>query len=298
MTKQEPGWELYRSFLAVADEGSLSRAARALGIAQPTVGRHVDALEEALGLTLFVRSQAGLAPTEAAAALRPYAETLAATAGALLRAAASQGEGVRGVVRITCSEVVGVEVLPPLLVSLRQRHPELVVELVPTNRVEDVLRRDADIAVRMLPPGQQALVARRVGATRVGLHATADYLARHGMPRRWEDLAGHALIGFDRETALTRRLRQQLGPMRREAFALRTDSDLAQLAAIRAGYGIGACQCGLAQRGPRLVRVLPELFQIELDTWLAMHEDLRDNPRCRATFEHLAEGLGRYIAPE
>ena len=296
MTDTEPGWELYRSFLGVLDEGSLSAAARALALTQPTVGRHVDALERALGLVLFTRSPSGFAPTEAANALRPYARTLAATTGALLRAAASQGSGVSGTVRITCSEVVGVEVLPPILAQLRERYPRLVIELVPTNRVEDLLRRDADIAVRMLRPAQEALIARRVGGIAVGLHAHPGYLARHGTPRTWADLAQHALIGFDRETAFTRSLRKQLGPMRREAFALRTDSDLAQLAAIRAGHGIGACQVGLAARGEGLVRVLPRLFGLRLDTWLTMHEDLRNSPRCRVTFDALVEGLGHYVA--
>lgn len=295
MMDDEPSWELYRSFLGVLRAGSLSGAARALGLAQPTVGRHVDALEQALGFALFTRSQLGFAPTAAALALRPYAETLAATAGALLRVAASQGAGVRGTVRISASEVIGVEVLPPILAGLRQAYPELVIELTLSNRIEDLLRREADIAVRMLRPQQEALVARRIGAIELGLHAHRSYLERHGMPAGWDELRGHALIGFDQETAFTRSLRPQMGTLRRAAFALRTDSDLAQLAALRAGYGIGVCQLGLARRDAALVRVLPELFSLQLDTWLAMHEDLRDSPRCSVTFAALGAGLADYI---
>ncbi|HEX6707840.1 MAG TPA: LysR family transcriptional regulator [Albitalea sp.] len=295
MASEEPGWELYRTFLGVLNEGSLSGAARALGLAQPTVGRHVAALEKALRLALFIRSPQGFSPTDAALALRPYAEALASTAAALQRVAASQDEGVRGTVRVSVSDVIGVEVMPPLLARLRRDHPGLVVELVLTNRVQDLLRREADIAVRMLRPSQESLVARRVGAIELGLHAHADYLARHGTPRTEADLARHTLIGFDQETAFVRSLRKALGPLRRESFGLRTDSDLAQLAAIRAGVGIGFCQVPLARRD-RLVRVMARRFSLRLDTWITMHEDLRDSPRCRATFDALVDALGRHIA--
>src|SRR5262249_4346350 len=156
----EIGWELYRTFLGVLREGSLSGAARTLGITQPTAGRHVAALERSLDLALFTRSPSGLLPTEAALALRDYAEAMSSTAAALRRAADSQGEGVKGTVRISASEVVGAEVLPPIVAALRQAHPELQVELVLTNRVQDLLRQEADIAVRMTQPKQDVLVAR------------------------------------------------------------------------------------------------------------------------------------------
>lgn len=133
--------------------------------AQPTVGRHVAALEKALGIVLFTRSQIGLMPTEAALSLRGYAESMRSTAAALERAAASQGTGVRGTVRVTASDVIGVEVLPPIIAGLRDEHPDLVIELVLTDRVQDLLRREADIAVRMTRPRQELLVARRIGAT-------------------------------------------------------------------------------------------------------------------------------------
>lgn len=298
MTQDSPGWELFRTFLGVLQAGSLSAAARELGLTQPTVGRHVAALEKALSLTLFTRSQTGLLPTEAARALQPYAQSMAATVAALQREASSQAdshEHVRGTVRITASEVIGVEVLPPILARLRQQQPGLVVELVISNRLQDLLHREADIAVRMTPPRHEALIAQRLGDIELGMHAHRDYLARRGTPRTEAELMGHDLIGFDSETPFIRSLGQKIGAMRREFFALRTDNDLAQLAAIRAGHGIGFCQVGLAKRHGALVRVMPKRFAFKLDTWLAMHEDLRASPRCQVTFQALAEGLRAYI---
>lgn len=287
------GWELYRSFLGVLREGSLSGAARQLGITQPTVGRHIAALETALGVVLFTRSPNGLLPTAVARTLRAHAETMERTAAALERAASSQGDEVRGVVRVSASEVVGVEVLPPILTQLRQAHPHLKVELVLTNRLSDLLQLEADIAVRMVRPSQEQLLARRIGLIEVGLHARDDYLQRHGTPLHMQDLASHSLIGFDQENAFIRSLTIQ--GFERSAFACSSDSDLAQLALIRAGAGIGGCQVQLAKRDPRLRRVLPEGFALMLDTWVTMHEDLRNSPRCRVMFDALVEGLQRYV---
>jgi DNA-binding transcriptional LysR family regulator len=289
-------WEWYRSFLGVLREGSLSGAARVLDLTQPTVGRHVAALEAQVGQSLFVRTPAGLLPTEAALALRPYAEAMDSTAAALERTARSHGDGVRGVVRVTASEVVGVEILPPLIATMRERHPQLVVELVLSNKVQDLLRREADIAIRMTPPKQKQLIARRVGTIDVGLHAHERYLAARGVPSTMQALMeGHALIGYDQPPPYVRALAQRFPVLERERLALRADSDLAQLSLIRAGTGIGACQVGLAKRDPALRRVLADAFSIPLDTWVTMHEDLRDSPRCRAVFEALVTGLERHI---
>lgn len=291
-------WELYRAFLGVLREGSLSGAARALGVAQPTVGRHVAALEAALGLVLFTRSQTGLLPTEAAHALRMHAEAMESTAAALERTASGlRGpEAAAGTVRISVSDVVGVEVMPAIVADLARRHPALKVELVLSNRVHDLLQREADIAVRMTAPRQEQLVARRVGAIELGLHAHPDYLARRGTPATLDDLDAHAVIGYDRPTPFVRQAAKALPGYARERFAVRTDSDVAQLALIRAGAGIGVCQVSLAARAPALVRVLPDAFTFRLDTWVTMHEDLRGSPRCRIAFDALVDGLAAYLA--
>jgi DNA-binding transcriptional LysR family regulator len=289
------GWELYRSFLGVLNHGSLSGAARALGVAQPTIGRHVAALEKSLGLALFTRSQTGFLPTEAGQSLRVYAESLQSTVAALERAAASQGSGVTGSVRVTASDVIGVEVLPPIVARLRDRHPGLAVELALTDRVQDLVNREADIAVRMMRPRQELLVARRVGQIVVGLHAHQSYLSRRGTPKNIADLAHHALIGFDETTPFIRDAGKKFSLWRREAFSMRTDNNLAQLALIRSGAGIGACQTAIAHRDDQIVRVLPKQVALPLETWITMHQDLRNSPRCRVTFDALVEGLEQHL---
>ncbi|MFD1560556.1 LysR family transcriptional regulator [Paraburkholderia silviterrae] len=295
MSEIEPNWEWYRSFLQVLETGSLSAAGRSLGLTQPTVGRHIESLEAALGLKLFTRSFDGFSPTDAANELRPYAVGLAATSAALRRVASGHGAGVRGTVRVTASEVIGVEVLPPILTTLRNEHPELTIELVLSNKAEDLLLREADIAVRMFRPVQEALVAKRVGAIEVGLHAHERYLAQHGVPKSMNELARHTVIGFDQETAFIRSVQGKFKDFSRSRFAFRADSDLAQLGAIRAGFGVGACQAPLAARDPRLVRILANEFSFTMDTWVAMHEDLRGSARCAVTFAALASGLEGYI---
>lgn len=290
----EPSWDLYRSFLAILEEGSLSGAARALGLSQPTIARHLDALEASLGLELFVRSQHGLSPTEAALELKPHAEMLSATTAALLRTASGHGSEVKGAVRISASEVVGVEVLPPILAELRRAYPALTFEMVLSNAVDNLLRRDADIAIRMVEPVHEALIVQRIGEITVGLYAHRDYLQRYGAPDSLADLHAHSIIGFDRETPAIRSMMRRAPALDTRLFAFRTDSDLAQMAAIRAGFGIGGCQVPIARREPGLVRLLPDAFALKLGVWVVMHENLRSTPRYRAVFDALVAGMRKH----
>jgi DNA-binding transcriptional LysR family regulator len=292
---RSPGWDSYRSFLAVLGEGSLSGAARKLGLTQPTVGRHIQAIEAALGGPLFVRSQRGLTATPKALALKPYAEAIQSSAQALVRAASSRGQEAQGAVRISASDVIAAEVLPFILRPLNERHPGLSFEVEASNQVADLLHRAADVAVRMTRPVQQSLVAIKAGEIEIGLYATENYLTRRGRPRSLTDMAGHVLIGFDQETALVRRLNADFRLPPREAYALRTDSDLAALGAVRAGFGIGGCQAGVARR-EGWIRLLPDLFALRIEAWVVMHEDLKASSPCRLTFDALVEGLKAYIA--
>jgi DNA-binding transcriptional LysR family regulator len=295
MTRRAPGWDELRTFIEVARDGSLSGAARRLGLTQPTVGRHIDALEAALGVTLFTRSPRGLTATPAALSLGPYAESMAAAAAALGRAASGEAAADQGAVRVTASDVIGCEVLPPILAAFRTAHPGIAIELTLTNRTEDLARRDADIAVRMVRPTQSGLVARRIGSSRIGLYAHRDYLARFGEPRSLADLAGHCVIGFDRDDSTFRAAGEIGKRLKREDFGFRCDSDLAQLSALRAGIGIGGCQENVARRTPELVAVLPNAVQYALEVWLVMHGSLRATRRVRLLFDHLASGLTAYV---
>ena len=291
-------WEWYRTFLAVLREGSLSGASRMLAITQPTAGRHVAALESALGQVLFTRSQTGLLATDTALALRVHAETMESTANTLERTAANfsiNSASIRGVVRISASDVIGVEVLPPLIAKLRESNPQVTIELVLSNRVQDLLHREADIAVRMTTPIQEQLIARRVGSIELGLHASTSYLARHDIPKSTEELLNHALIGFDQNTPFIRNALKKYPQLNRDFFSMRTDSDVAQLNLIRAGAGIGICQVQLANGYIPLQRILPNFFSLYLDTWLVMHEELRNSRCCKLVFDLLAKGLQEYI---
>jgi DNA-binding transcriptional LysR family regulator len=295
MARRDASWDELRSFRAVLRDGSLSAAARRLGVAQPTLGRHIESLEQALGIALFTRSARGLTPTDAALHLAQHVEDMAAASAALAREAAGQAAPDQGVVRVTASEVIGCEVLPPLLASFRFANPGVVIELALTNRNEDLSRRDADIAIRMIRPTQNALVAQRIGETKIGLFAHRAYLDAFGTPATFDDLQAHWLIGYDQDDRSFRAAGAPASRISRQSFGFRCDNDLAQLAALRAGVGIGGCQENIAKRDPNLVRLLADSLTFSLEVWLATHEDVRSTPRIRRLFDHLADGLTRFV---
>jgi DNA-binding transcriptional LysR family regulator len=289
-------WERQRAFLAVLRAGSLSGAARALDLAQPTVRRRIEELESGLGAALFTRTATGLVPTERALMLREHADAMALAADAFVRSARAGAGEVAGTVRIGAGELVAAEILPPILAALRIVHPGVAI-LLSAHERDEHLHRDTDIAVRTRRPREDALVARWIGAVPLGLHAHRDYLARHGTPDQVGELARHALLGTDTESGATLRhaLHEHGVAIRREDFAFRSNSDLAHLSAIRAGLGIGLCHAPLAARDPALVRLLPGAIRPDLEIWVVAHEDRRGVARIRATLDALAAGLAAYI---
>jgi DNA-binding transcriptional LysR family regulator len=292
---ETPDWDLLQSLHAVLEAGSFSAAAKIRRLTQPTLGRHIDQLERQLGAPLFLRSPRGLQPTDLALAFLPHLADMYAAASAAGRDATGVASGEGGVVRLAASEIVGIEVLPEILSSFRETHPGVDVELTLSNKLEDLTRRDADVAVRMSRPTQNSLVAKKIGDLSLGFYATADYVARKGQPEGFEDLRNHTLIGFDRNFP---ELINQLNigvPITRDLFALRTDNDAAQLAALKAGFGIGVCQHQVGRRN-NLVAILPGAFSFKLEVWICMHETLRGTPRIRLMFDHLARTLGAYVA--
>lgn len=288
-------WDLFQSLHAVMEAGSLSAGAKLRGLTQPTLGRHIEALERRLGAPLFVRSPRGLQPTELALELKPHLLEMSAAAQAALRDASGAASSVSGSIRITASDMVAVEVLPPILTAFREEHPGVVVELLASNATEDLSRRVADIAVRMTPPTQGALLAKKVGDIELGFFATEDYLARHGRPGSFDDLQGHAVIGFDSPAYGVSELPGLNRPVGREMFSFRSDNDVAQFAALRAGFGVGACQAPLGKRYG-LTRVMPNVTVWRMTTWVVMHENLKSSRRMRLMFDHLVAGLSDYIA--
>lgn len=294
----DPAWDLFQSLHAVLQAGSFSAAARVRGLTQPTLGRHIEALEQNLGSPLFVRSPRGLTPTDLAESIRPHLEEMASASAAALRDASGASDSSKGVVRVAASDIMGVEVLPQILAGFQDRYPDITIELVLSNKAEDLSRRDADIAVRMVRPTQGSLVARKVGTTEIGFYATPGYIERRGMPASMADLiaGGHTVIGFDRHRPQLEALAGlDLGrEITRDIFDLRTDNDVAQVAAVRAGLGIGAVQNAVARRAG-LAPVLANAFHFELEIWIAMHENLKGSKRMRLMFDHLVEGMTNFV---
>lgn len=289
-------WDLIRSFLAALEHGSLLGAARALKSSQPTLGRHIAELEKQLGVALFERTGRGLKATATAMALADNARLMEHAALQLANGLAQAQQGVAGTVRLSASTPIACFLLPPILLRLREALPEVQIELVAENKVTNLLRREADIAVRMVVPQQSSLIAKRIGQVTVGAYAAASYLKTRGAPRKPQDLAKHELIGFDRDTSMLRGLASSGMVFENTAFALRTDDLIAYWALVRAGAGIGFVADYLARTEPQVRRVLPQMKIPALPVWLAVHREIRGSPRIRAVYDFLALEVGQALA--
>jgi DNA-binding transcriptional LysR family regulator len=282
-------WTLMRSFLAALDAGSLLGAARRLKQSQPTLGRHISTLESQLGVALFERTGRGLLPTEAALGISAHARQMQANADALQRALSISSVDLAGTVRLTASQSVAAYRLPVLLHKLRAVAPEIQIELVASNEVKNLLRREADIALRMVRPDQDSLVTRKIATIEVGAYAHKRYLKLHGTPSNAKALIKHQLIGFDTDRSIIDGFRGNGEPITREHFALRSDDHIVHWQAIRAGLGIGFIADYVAKTDPSVVRVLPALKVPLLPVWLTTHREIHGNPRIRRVFDFLAE---------
>ena len=284
-------WSLVRSFLAVLEKGSLLAASRDLQLSQPTIGRHVAELESQLGLVLFDRNGRGLLPTEAAYHLAESARIMQSGADQLARNVMGADLGASGTVRITASQPVSCYVLPPLLAQMRLSLPDVQVELVASNEVSNLLRREADIAVRMVQPEQASIIARRVGKVTLRACAHQDYLRRRGVPRQPNDLLAHDLIGGDRNDDTLKGFAAQGLVVGREQFAFRADDLIVVWQAVRAGLGVGFVSEHLIRSDPAVIPVLPKLKIQPLPVWLAVHKEIRTSKRIRAVYDFLADAI-------
>jgi DNA-binding transcriptional LysR family regulator len=284
-------WQLIPSFLAAKQHGSLLSAARALGISQPTVGRHITLLETQLGTPLFERTGRGLIATPAALRLAEAARAMEAGAQTLMRGAHQSQTSLSGTVRISASQPMACSLLPKLLLKLRSEQPGIQIELVVSNAISDLLRREADIAIRMLRPTQSSLVAKRIGQVKVAACAHRHYLVRNGVPQLPADLLQHELIGNDRVQDINRGFVAMGHPVDAEQFALRTDDLMAYWAAVRAGLGIGFVAAFLLRDDPEIVPVLPGMPLPTVPVWLVVHREIRTSRRIRAVMNFLAREL-------
>lgn len=289
-------WNLIKSFVAVGETGSLSAAARRLASSQPTLGRHIAELEQALGVTLFRRGRQGYELTEAGSTLFERGRAVSEQASAFSLLALGSVEAIEGTVRVAASEVVAAFVLPDMIARLGMEEPGIEVEIVASNLVENLLRRDADIAIRMVKPAQNELVARKVTDIQLRFCATSDYLERRGRPTKPRELGDHDLIGFDRSDEMVRGFEHFVPGIDRHGFRLRSDNHIVLWQAVRSGNGIGIGQEPLIRHEPRLEVVLADLPLPVLPVWLAMHRDVRASVRIRRVADFLHDSLKAYSA--
>jgi DNA-binding transcriptional LysR family regulator len=284
-------WGLVRSFLAVLDSGSVTAAARQSGAQQPTLSRHVAELEAQLGAPLFERTGRGVTPTGAALAIADAARRMEDAALAVARGLASARSATRGVVRVTTSQVTATWLLPAVLARFQRAHPAIEIELVSSNELTNLLRREADIAVRMVRPAQSSLIARKLGEIEIVAAAHKSYLARAAPLRGAEDLAAHRLIGYDRDDTIVRGAAKMGLVLTRADFALRTDDQVAYGRLVAEGAGIGFVARYNLRHWPGVVVVLPDLVAGALPCWLAVHREIRSNPMVRTAYDFLAREI-------
>lgn len=296
MAERAFDWALVRSFVAVVDAGSLSAAARKLGAQQPTLSRHVAELEGQLGAPLFERTGRGLTPTRAALSILEGARQMDAGADRLARALEQHATATTGTVRVTASHLAATYLLPPVLVALQAEEPGVAVEIVASDRLKDLLRREADIAVRMVRPAQSSLVARRLADVAIVACAHRTYLERAGTPLAATELPRHRLVGYDTDPAILRGFAAMGMPLTREHFALRTDDTIAYGQLVAAGAGIGFLAAYNLRHLPGVVPILPALSIPPLPCWLAVHREIRGNRLVRRVYEHLAKAIPRELA--
>ena len=289
-------WSLLQSFAAVAATGSLSAAARKLGNSQPTLSRHIATLELQAETRLFERSRGGLELTEAGAELYDYALRMADAAEDLRLATEGRSQTLTGTVRLTASAIMATYVLPDILTALRREEPEIDIELVASDRTENLLQREADIAVRMYRPTQVDVITRKITDLKSGVFATPGYLAARGIPETIGDLQSHDIVGYDRNDLIIRGLEAAGMKVRRGFFPFRSDNQVVCWQMVVAGYGIGFVLKAVGLSEPAVVPILEKADIPKLPVWLTAHRELKVSRRVRRVYDFLADRLERLEA--
>jgi DNA-binding transcriptional LysR family regulator len=284
-------WNQLKAFLETAETGSLSAAARKLGLTQPTLSRQVAAIEQRMGVTLFERVGKAMALTPTGLDLLEHARAMGAAAEALRLAATGRSQAVGGVVSISATDAVAAHLLPPLVRQLREKEPGIAIEVISSNALSDLLRREADIAIRHVKPEQPDLIARFIRQAAANFYASEAWVKVHGHPRRAEEAAHLPFVGSDRSGQFLAYLRQHGLPVSEENFSCYCDHSVAHWALVRQGMGIGAMMDEIARDTPGIVRVLDDVPPVRFPIWLVTHRELRTSQRIRVVFEALAQGL-------
>lgn len=289
-------WTLVRNFLAVAETGSLSAAARRLHVSQPTLGRQMKQMEADLGVTLFLRQPRGLSLSEAGQAMLPAARRMQEAMSEIAMTVAGRDTETAGTVRITASEVVAQQILPGVIAQIRAQHPEIAIDLTATDSSDNLLFREADIAIRMYRPEQLEIVTRKLGDMQLAVCAAPPYLKPHPRPETPEDLMRHALVGYDESELILRGMRDLGWPATRDWFATRCDSQNTYWELIKAGCGVGFGQRWLIDQTPGVERLDLGLEIPALPVWLATPQALRNIPRISTVWQALETGLRPFIS--
>jgi DNA-binding transcriptional LysR family regulator len=284
-------WNQLKAFLETAETGTLSAAARKLGLSQPTLSRQVAAIEQTMGVTLFERVGKSMALTPTGLNLLEHARAMGAAADALSLAATGRSQALGGVVSVSATDAVAATLLPPLVRKLREQEPGIAIEVIPSNALSDLLRREADIAIRHVKPEQPELIARLIREATAHFYASKDWVKTHGHPRSAEDAAHLPFVGADRSGRYLGYLRAHGLPLSEANFSCYADHSVASWALVLQGMGIGAMLEEIALATPGVVRVLDELPPVRFPIWLVTHRELRTSRRIRVVFEALAQGL-------
>lgn len=284
-------WNQLKAFLETADTGSLSAAARKLGLTQPTLSRQVAAIERQMGVTLFERVGKSMSLTPTGLELLEHARAMGAAAEALSLAATGRSQAVGGVVSVSATDAVAAHLLPPMVRRLREQEPGIAIEVISSNALSDLLRREADIAIRHVKPEQPDLIARLIREASASFYASEDWVRIHGHPRNAEDAAHLAFVGADRSGQYLAYLRQHGLPLSEANFSCYAEHSVASWSLVRQGMGIGAMMDEIARETPGVVRVLDDVPRVHFPIWLVSHRELRTSRRIRVVFEALAQGL-------
>lgn len=289
-------WTQVRAFVATQDSGSISAAARALRISQPTVSRQIAALETHLSVTLFERTGRRVLLTDAGRALLPHARAMVEAANQLALTASGQATNLSGPVAVSAGDLFAAHLLPPLVQSIRATAPGVRIEVIADNAVADLLHREADIAVRHLRPSQPDLMARKIAETPARLYGARSYLARVGTPKTLDDLRRHDFVSFSEDTDMLGHLTAFGLPVSADQFSARSDNGVTGWEMVRQGLGLAVMADIFAARDPMVVPVLPDHPPITFPVWLVTHRELHTSPRIRLVFDLLASGIARALA--